>query len=314
MCGAGVVDSAVQPIKRWRARLGSLATRRLLLAYALVAPVILLRLATSVYPFAATIYLSLFNDNPSTQTFSFVGLGNYVAMAGDASIRGALSFTLFFTVASVSIQLVCGLGIAELLNRPFPFQGIARAVTLLPWAMPLIVVGTAAVWIFNPSYGLIDDLIWRVSGARPLWLVDPTSARFAVTLTDVWKSTPFLAVIFIGGLQGIPHDLYEAARVDGADGLRSFWYVTLPLLKPLIITMVIFVAIYRILTFDIVYALTEGGPGTATSLMSYIVYVQAFQVLNFGYAAALAIGMFAIVLVVGLGGFWLLRRSWVNLG
>jgi multiple sugar transport system permease protein len=238
---------------------------------------------------------------------------NYIAMTKDQNVNDTLAVTLYFTVVSVSLQIVLGLAIAQLLNQRFRFRSVARAINLLPWAMSAIVIGTAARWIFDPDFGLVNDLIWRISGARPLWLVDPNRARLAVTLTDVWKNTAFLAVIFISGLQGIPQELYEAAKMDGADGIRSYWYITLPLLMPLIISMAIFIAIYRVLSFEIVYALTSGGPGSATALMSYLVYLQGFRVLNFGYASALAMGLFFIVLVVGLLGFGLLRRAWERL-
>jgi multiple sugar transport system permease protein len=133
-------------------------------------------------------------------------------------------------------------------------------------------------------------------------------------LTDVWKNTAFLTVIFIGGLQGISPEVYEAAKIDGSDSVRSFWYITLPLLMPLVVSMAIFISIYRILSFEIVYALTSGGPGMSTALMSYVVYLQAFRVLNFGYASAVAIVLFLIVLVVGVLGFGILRRAWSRLG
>ncbi|MEZ4728576.1 MAG: sugar ABC transporter permease [Caldilineaceae bacterium] len=184
---------------------------------------------------------------------------------------------------------------------------------MLPWAIAPIVTGAAAVWAFNQDYGLINDIIWRISGERPLWLVHVTNARFAVTLTDTWKNTPFLAVIFLSGLQGIPTELYEAAKIDGSDGIRSYWYITLPLLLPLIVSMAIFVTIFRVLSFEIVYALTGGGPGSATSLLSYVVYLQGFRVLNFGYASAVAMLLFFIVLVIGVLGFGLLRRTWNRL-
>jgi multiple sugar transport system permease protein len=312
IAGALGVAPAARPAAA-RAWWRGMTFRRLALAYALVAPVVLWRLATSLYPFLYTAFLSFFDRSPVRRTFDFVGADNYVAMTQDPGVHDTVAFTVFFTVVSVSLQVVLGLAVAELLNRRFRFRHVVRAINLLPWAMPLIVIGTAANWIFNQDYGLINDIVWRVAGTRPLWLVDPTSARMAVTLTDVWKNTPFLAVIFIGGLQGIPQELYEAARVDGASGLRAYWSITLPLLLPLVITMAIFVAIYRVLSFDIVYALTQGGPGTATSLMSWQVYVQGFRVLNFGYASALAMAMFAMVLVVGLVGYWLLRRAWARL-
>jgi multiple sugar transport system permease protein len=286
--------------------------KRWMIAYALVAPVVLWRLATSVYPFLYTAYLSFFDNSPIRRSHEFIGLDNYVAMVRDPDVKNALFFTVFFTVISVALQVVLGLGIAELLTRPFRGRNVARAVNLLPWAMSPIVIGIAAVWIFNQDYGLVNDLIWRVSGARPLWLIDVTGARFAVTLTDVWKNTAFLAVIFIAGLQGIPDELYEAGKIDGASGPRLFWHITLPLLMPLIISMAIFTAVFRVISFEIVYALTQGGPGTATALMSYLVYLQGFRVLNFGYASALSMGLFFMVLIIGLVGFVLLRRSWAR--
>lgn len=291
----------------------SLSSRRVLLAYLLVTPVLVWRLFTSVYPFLRTFYLSFFDHSPVRRTFDFIGLDNYVALTRDANVSATLSFTFFFTTTSVALQVLLGLGIAELLNQRFRLRNLTRAVNLLPWAMAPIVIATAARWIFHQDFGLVNDIIWRLSGERPLWLVNITSARFAVTLTDVWKNTAFLAIIFLSGLQGIPSELYEAAKIDGSDGVRSYWYITLPLLMPLIISMIIFTAIFRVLSFEIVYALTGGGPGTATSLLSYLVYLEGFRVLNFGYASAIAMLLFFIVLVVGLLGYGLLRRAWERL-
>lgn len=291
----------------------SLSSRRVFLAYLLVTPVLVWRLFTSVYPFLRTFYLSFFDHSPVRRTFDFIGLDNYVALTRDANVSATLSFTFFFTTTSVALQVLLGLGIAELLNQRFRLRNLTRAVNLLPWAMAPIVIATAARWIFHQDFGLVNDIIWRLSGERPLWLVNITSARFAVTLTDVWKNTAFLAIIFLSGLQGIPSELYEAAKIDGSDGVRSYWYITLPLLMPLIISMIIFTAIFRILSFEIVYALTGGGPGIATSLLSYLVYLEGFRVLNFGYASAIAMLLFFIVLVVGLLGYGLLRRAWERL-
>lgn len=291
----------------------SLSSRRVFLAYLLVTPVLVWRLFTSVYPFLRTFYLSFFDHSPVRRTFDFIGLDNYVALTRDANVSATLSFTFFFTTTSVALQVLLGLGIAELLNQRFRLRNLTRAVNLLPWAMAPIVIATAARWIFHQDFGLVNDIIWRLSGERPLWLVNITSARFAVTLTDVWKNTAFLAIIFLSGLQGIPSELYESAKIDGSDGVRSYWYITLPLLMPLIISMIIFTAIFRVLSFEIVYALTGGGPGTATSLLSYLVYLEGFRVLNFGYASAIAMLLFFIVLVVGLLGYGLLRRAWERL-
>jgi multiple sugar transport system permease protein len=301
-----------KPTRR-RVFAGGMRSRRLLVAYALVAPVVLWRLATSVYPFGYTIYLSFFDHNPMRRSHEFIGLENYQAMFQDPSIRTTIEFTIFFTVLSVALQVILGLAIAQLLNRQFHLRNLVRAVNLLPWAMSAIVAGVAAGWIFNQDYGLINDLIWRLTGARPMWLSDVLNARIAVALADVWKNTPFLVVVFLSGLQGISRELYEAAKLDGASAWRAFWSITLPLLMPLIISMAIFVAIFRVLSFELVYAMTEGGPGSATSLMSYQVYLKAFRLLDFGYASALAMGLVGMVLVVGIVGFVLLRRTWSKL-
>jgi multiple sugar transport system permease protein len=269
---------------------------------------------TVFYPFVNTFYLSFFDNSPVRRTFKFIGIDNYIAMTKDSNVKDTLQFTLFFVVVSVSLQIVLGLALAQLLNRKFRIRNFARAVNLLPWAISGIVLGTAAKWIFDTNYGLVNDIIWRLTGARPIWLVDITLARLAVTFTDVWKNTAFLAVIFLSGLQGISEELYEAAKIDGANPWQSFKGITLPLLMPLILSMTIFIAIARVLSFEIVYALTQGGPGMSTALMSYTVYLQAFRVLNFGYASAVAMGLFAIVLVVGIFGFGFVRRAWARMG
>lgn len=291
----------------------SLRSRQLILGYFLLAPVVLWRLFTVAYPFFKTIYLSFFDSSPVRRSNEFIGLQNYQAMLKDVNVTGSLQFTIFFTVISVSLQVLLALGIAQLLNRPSRVRNAVRAINLMPWAMPAIVTALAAVFIFDYDYGLITDLVWRVTGVRMAWLSDPFRARLAVVMTDVWKHTAFLAVIFLSGLQGISEELYDAAKIDGADSWRSYRYITLPLLMPLILSMTLFLIIYRVLTFEIVYALTQGGPGSATSLLSYAVYVKAFTGLDFGYASALAVGLFLIVLFVGLIGYALVRRAWARL-
>lgn len=290
-----------------------LTARRYLVAYALVLPVLLWRLATSIYPFFYTAYLSLFDNSPVRRTHDFIGFSNYANAFQDPSVVSALSFSLIFTLLSVSLQVALALLIAEMLNQRFPLRNAARAVNLLPWAMSAIVISTAAQWIFHEDYGLVNDIIWRLTGERPLWLVNPNLARIAVVLTDVWKNTAFLAVIYLSGLQGISPELHEAARIDGANRLQSYFFVTMPLLMPLVISTTIFVAVFRVLTFELVYALTGGGPGTATSLLGYLAYLQAFRVLNFGYASALSMILFFVVLFIGIVGFTLLRRAWSRL-
>ncbi len=296
-----------QPIARSRGL--SLRTKQILLAYALVAPVVIWRLFTTIYPFIATLLLSFQDNSPIRRKAEYIGLENYEQLFQDLRVRESLGFTLTFTVISVTLQILLGLGIAELLNRRFRGRNIVRAINLLPWAMPAIVIGTAGTWIFNTDYGLVNDIIWRLTGNRPLWLVEAFTAQLAVVLIDVWKNTAFVAIIFLGGLQGISGELYEAAKIDGANGMQRYRFITVPLMLPLILSMTIFISIFRVLTFEVIYALTAGGPGSATSVLSYAVYLEGFRVLNFGYASSIAMLLFVIVLVMGIVGFVFLRRA-----
>jgi multiple sugar transport system permease protein len=283
--------------------------RLLLLAYLLVAPAIIWRLAVAIYPFLNTIAQSFTNNSPLAASQHFVGLENFVRMFHDPVVLQSLSFTFIFTAASTVIQLIYALGIALLLNRRFRGRNLVRAVNLLPWAMPAIVIATASQWMFNAQYGMVDDLIARVLPFRPIWLASPTLARIVVIGLDVWKNAPWASLIILAGLQNIPRELYEAAKVDGASAWRTFYSITLPMLAPLIFTLLIFISTYRVLTFDIVYGLTQGGPGTSTSLLSYQVYKLAFTGLFYGYGSAVAVFSFLIVLALCLIFFWFMRRS-----
>ncbi len=284
-------------------------TRQLLLAYVLVAPAVIWRLAVAIYPFLTTIYQSFTNSSPLSGTPAFIGLANFTRMFQDRMVMQSLSFTLIFTASSTAIQLVYAIGIALLLNSAFRGRGLVRAVNLLPWAMPAIVIATASQWMFNSQYGMIDDLIARVLPFRPLWLGDPTLARIVVILLDVWKNAPWASIIILAGLQNIPRDLYEAAKVDGASAWRIFYSIILPMLAPLIFTLLIFISTYRVITFDLVYGLTQGGPGNATTLLSYQIYQLAFTGLYYGYGSAVAVFAFLMVVALSLIFFLFMRRS-----
>ncbi len=297
-----------------KAPTAQVATRRrrnklILLGYALIAPAIIWRLAVAIYPFLNTVFQSFTNSSPLAGVPHFVGLDNYIRIFHDPVIVQSLSFTFIFTVASTAIQLVYALAIALLLNRAFRGRGFVRAINLLPWAMPAIVIATASQWMFNSQYGMIDDLIVRVLPFRPIWLASPALARIVVILLDVWKNAPWAALILLAGLQNVPSELYEAARVDGASAWRTFYSVILPILAPLIFTLLIFISTYRVLTFDLVYGLTQGGPGNATTVLSYQVYQLAFTGLYYGYGSALAVFAFIVVATLSLIFFTFMRRS-----
>lgn len=302
--GAAKVPTAPAAVGTRRRR-----TRLILLGYLLIAPAIIWRVAVAIYPFLNTIFQSFTNSSPLAGTPRFVGLGNFARMFHDPAIIQSLTFTFIFTAASTVIQLVYALAIAMLLNKAFRGRGFVRAINLLPWAMPAIVIAMASQWMFNSQYGMIDDLIARVLPFRPIWLADPNLARVVVILLDVWKNTPWAALIILAGLQNVPRELYEAARVDGASAWRTFRSVVLPMLMPLIFTLLIFISTYRVLTFDLVYGLTQGGPGNATTLLSYQVYQLAFTGLYYGYGSAVAVFAFVIVVFLSIIFFLFMRRS-----
>src|SRR5579875_415133 len=303
------IEAAKVPSARATAGTRRRRIRLIMLGYILVAPAVIWRLAVAIYPFLNTIWQSFTNNSPLAGTQRFIGLANFTRMFQDPVILQSLSFTFIFTAVSTAVQLVYAMGIALLLNKAFRGRGIVRAVNLLPWAMPAIVVATASQWMFNSQFGMIDDLIARVLPFRPIWLANPDLARIVVIILDVWKNSPWAALIILAGLQNIPRELYEAARVDGASAWRTFYSVVLPMLAPLIFTLLIFVSTYRVLTFDLVYGLTQGGPGHSTSLLSYQVYQLAFTGLYYGYGSAVAVFAFVIVLFLCVVFFLFMRRS-----
>ena len=178
----------------------------------------------------------------------------------------------------------------------FKGRRFLRTIVLIPWAMPAVVIGMAAKWGFNNDYGMINDFIRRfVSDFQFNWLINTGSARAAVIAMDLWKDLPFFAILVLSGLQFISGDIYEAAKVDGANGIQSFFRITLPLITRNVITLCIPFTLWRLTTFDLVYAMTSGGPGEDTSLIAYRITMEAFTNLNVGYAATLAVMLFLVM-------------------
>lgn len=300
-----------QLVEQTRVRSGrmlSLVGRRYLTAALLLLPAVGLRLFTAVYPFFQTIYLGFFKYNPAFPPKEFVGLGNFQRMGQDIAVRSSISFTILFVVVSTFFQLALGILVASLLNREFRLRGLARTVNLIPWAIPMVVAAIGFRWMYDVDYGIINDILGRLTGIRLPWLIHFWSARAAVTMTNIWKSTPFLAVVFLAALQGVPIELYEAARVDGASRLQSFRYITIPLILPQATTMGLFMLVWQLASFDLIYAMTGGGPGFATQVLAYKIYQEAFGGLNFGYASAISMVLFVTVGLVGGLGLWLYRR------
>lgn len=288
------------------------ARRRYMLFLLLIAPAFILRIVTAAYPILQTVQLSFTNLDLIKNTNEFVGLKNYQTMLVDPGVQGALSFTIILVVASTILDLVIGMLIALLLNANFYGRGFARTINLIPWAVPTIVAGYVFRWFLDDQFGLITTWLYQISGIRLAAFIDATMARVLVVLAYVWKDAPFIAVIFLAGLQGVPEELYDAAKVDGASAWQRFWRITIPLIMPLTVTMGMFRLLWSLGNFDLVYGLTQGGPGVATSVLALQVFRTGILFFKFGMASAISIVLLILVAIIGFIGLWLFRRTEVS--
>jgi multiple sugar transport system permease protein len=302
------VKSSSVEVSPWRLSLRRLAARRYLLFIILVAPAFLLRISTAAYPILQTIYLSFTNLNILGGTNEFVGLENYLQMPYDYGVRGAFTFTVIFVFASTILNLVVGMLVALLLNASFSGRPFARTINLIPWAIPTIVAGYLFRWMLDDQFGMIPHWVYLVTGERMVALISPWGARISVILVQVWKEAPFMAIVFLAGLQGIPEELYDAAIVDGANIWQRFWRITIPLVAPLVITLGMFRIVWSLANFDLIFGLTFGGPGVATSVLSLRIFQEGILYFKFGFASAISVVLLILVGIMGVIALRLFRR------
>jgi multiple sugar transport system permease protein len=258
-----------------------------------------------------TALYSLQRYNPAFPPQEFIGMGNFVRLANDPVVRASLLFTVLFVFVSTFFQIVLGLALAHLLNAPFRLRGLSRTISLIPWAMPMVVAALGFRWMFDDQFGMIPDLLRRFLGLNIPWLINPQNAQIAVIAVNIWKSTPFVALVLLAGLQGIGRDLYEAARVDGANWFTSLRYITIPMLLPIIVTTSMFMLVWQLAVFDLPFAMTGGGPGFSTTVLAQKIYLE-MNALNFGFAAAISMVLVLIVVIIGVIGLALFRRFEVS--
>jgi multiple sugar transport system permease protein len=282
-------------------------------AMLLVSPAAAFVLCVAIYPILRVLWLSLFAQNLGTALQpKFVGLDNYVRLVNDGHFFQTLRTTLFFTFASVALELLLGLAFALLLNTRFRWRGLARAAVLIPWALPTAVLALAWSWIFNDQFGVLNDLLHRAGFLRrPIaWLGSGPTALFAVIFADVWKTAPFIMIILLAGLQNIPNDLYEAAVIDGARRWKTFTLVTLPLLMPSIMLALLFRSIQSFGIFDLIFVMTGGGPGGATETLAIYIYNTYLRYLDFGYGSAIIVVSFIVMALCAAVLYWPLSRGY----
>lgn len=285
------------------------AERRL--GYALLLPAFLLLGAVVLYPVYELVRTS-FTFNHLAQPWRgtpFIGFENYIRAMGDERFYEALWHTLLYIIITVPGAVLMGLGLALLANKPFTIKWPVRLGLLLPWALPLVFSGLIFRWFFEYNQGIANAIL-RGLGFAPLnWLTDPTLAFFAICLAIIWKSSSFVALVLLAGLQTIPKSFYEAAEVDGASRWQQFWEITLPMLRPAIFVALIFRTITAIQTFDIPYAMTNGGPGTATETLAMYIHKTTVDFLDIGYGSALAVVMFIFSALLTAGYLRHTRRE-----
>jgi trehalose/maltose transport system permease protein len=295
------MSSAVTPVpvkRPRRSRRTKLQRRQTRLAWLLLLPSLAVVALVAMYPLGKTVYQS-FTDQEflGLTPAKWVGFANYRRLWHDTFFRDAIWTTIKFTLITVSIEFVLGLVVALTVNSRFKGRGLMRAVMLVPWAIPTVVAAQMWKWMLDDTFGVVNDLGVRVHvlSHSKAWISDPSTALASVCAVDIWKTTPFVALLLLAGLQVIPQDLYEAARVDGASVLQQFRKITLPLLAPAILVTLIFRTLDALRVFDVFYVFFGNRPDTQT--MS--IYDQSTIVGDghVGYGAAISVAIFLIIAI-----------------
>src|ERR1700730_3018508 len=273
-----------------------------LFPYFLVAPTIIIIALVAAYPIIDSVRLSLLN-NPLIPTGStFVGFRNYVQVIGDPAFRSSIGITLIFSVVSVALETLVGFGVALLMNKTFPGRGLVRTAILIPFAFPTIVSGMIWTLMFNAQNGVLTYLLQSVHllAAGDSLLRTPSGVVIAAIVIDVWKTTPFMALLLLAGLQVIPGELYEAASVDGSTRWQQFWSITFPLLRSALFIALLFRLLDALRAFDLFYVLTGGGREVQTLALYSYANMFVGTTLDFAPGVAAAVILFLICVVVGI--------------
>ncbi len=265
-----------------------------------VFPVLLLVVLFTAYPVAYTIWTSLHSVLLILPVTQFVGFDNYANVIESPYFWESLRNTLWFTLISVPLIIVVGFAVARLLLAKFVGRAVVRSVVILPWVLPGAVAGAVWMWIFHPSWGILNLILYEfgIIDSYIGWLTEPTLAKVSIIVAHVWMQFPFAGILLMAALLAIDRQLYEAAEIDGASAFQRFRYITLPHIKAMVVILCVYESLIGLTTYDLTYGLTAGGPGTATTLISQHIWKESFQMLNFGNGAALAFIM--VLLSLGL--------------
>lgn len=274
-----------------------------LLPYLLILPILVYEGALVLYPIAQGFYGSFTSiELASDQPPKWVGWANYLRMLEDPAFWKVMQTTLVFTALVIVVALGAGLFTALLFNRPFRYRPIARALLMLPWAFPEVPVVMIFIWILNPQFGVVNILARLVPGVtqNPQWLQVPELAMAWMVLIASWKAFPFYSLVILAALQGVPRELYEAAKVDGAGSLQLFRSITLPSIGSTLELLVVLASIFSFKQFTIIFLMTGGGPSGATETIVMRIFNTAFRFFDYSYAAAIGVAGFLVSLIVAI--------------
>ena len=284
------------------------------LNYVFTIPTILFVLGMVLFPIIYTFVLSFHSWRMSANIpWKFVGLDNYVELYSDSRFPNAVLRTFIFALIALAFEIVLGMVIAIYLDRVFFGKNFVKTAFLLPMVATPVAIGMVWKLIYEPNIGILNTIIRNMNGPKIDWLGDSGKALYSLVAVDIWQWTPFVMLIISAGLTSIPLELFEAAMVDGASGIKIVFKVTLPLLRPTIYTAVLLRLIDVLKTFDIIYSMTQGGPGFATETMNILSFRQAFEFLQFGEASATLIIFFVIVMAIAALTIKLKSRTEVDL-
>jgi len=277
--------------------------------YLLLAPALLVLAVVALYPAVSTIHTSLYNRSLILPGARWLGLGNFDRLLHDPLFWNAWKNTMYFTILTVVFETVIGMGIALVLNRDFRGRGVVRAAVLIPWAIPTVVSSRLWELIFSTDYGIANYLLQgaHLVAGQVNWLGSTKLALNAACVVDVWKTTPFMALLLMAGLQTVPSELYEAAAMDGASVVRRFTQITLPVVSPILLVAMLLRMLDAFRVFDVIYVMTGGGPANSTEVMSTLTYKVLFSATQFGYGSALAATMFVSMLLISAAYLIFLR-------
>lgn len=268
--------------------------------YLYILPTVILLCCVIFAPLAYALYISFFNIKGLNR--SFVGLDNYITILSSNYFWSSVGRTLYFTIVSVALEFVLGMLAALLLSQKFKWRGFARALLIMPWALPTVVNGVLWTWIFDTNYGALNGLLSQIGiiDKYIAWLGKGFSALNCVIFADVWKNFPMMALILMAGLQTIDHSYYESAKIDGANAFQRFWRITMPIMKPSILVCLVLRTMEAFKVFDVIYTMTNGGPANGTQVISYYTYQTSFQYSKFGYGAALSYLVSIIIMIIAV--------------